>query len=369
MNKRLHVASLPWTQTTRKYLHCAYTQKVLKFCDMMTDYGYEVFLYSGDENEARCTEHIAITSESERAARYGTWSENNLFENITWGPPNEAPWDEWNRRLTKAIAQRAEPHDFFCPVTGWAMSATAEAIPQLLTCEWAVGYSGIHFPFRVFESYAWMHWVYGNKGRDDGQVFDAVIPNFFDPQDFRPRLGGWTDDYLLFVGRLVMRKGPHVAAKIAERLGKKLLVAGPGATSWEAGRIVAPEIIIEGEGVEYVGPVGVEERSRLMRGASAVIVPTLYVEPFGGVSIEAAMCGTPVVASDWGAFTETITPDIGRRFRTLGDGAQAVEEAVQLDRAGVLKAAHERFSLEAVAPMFDEHFQRLDKLWRSGWPE
>lgn len=117
----------------------------------------------------------------------------------------------------------------------------------------------------------------------------------------------------------------------------------------------------------YVGEVGKAARAELLASASALIVPTLYVEPFGGVAVEAMFAGCPVVASDWGAFTETVTPDVGRRFRTLRQGCEAVEAVRTLDRAAVAEAARARYSLEAVRPRFRAWFEQLGTLWGEGW--
>jgi hypothetical protein len=57
---RFHVVSLPHTQTTKEFVHCAYTTKVVRFCNMMTSLGHEVFLYSSDDNDAHVTEHISV---------------------------------------------------------------------------------------------------------------------------------------------------------------------------------------------------------------------------------------------------------------------------------------------------------------------
>ena len=368
---RLHVVGMPHTQTTRRYLTCAYTQKIVKFCDMMTDEGHEVFLYSGEENEARCTEHIALATEEWREAIFGPWDENGLFSNIDWSP-DEHYWLAWNTRAVEEIRERAEPKDMLCLVMGWSQTPVARALRSLLPVEWAIGYEGIVDEYmHIFESYAWMHTVYGQRRIGDGRTFDCVIPNFFDPIDFQLPHEPWPEkeqDYLLFVGRLTLRKGPHVAAQIAERAGLKLKVAGPGLKMRTPGRLECDNITIEGKHVEYIGPVGREERARLMHGAIATIVPTQYVEPFGGVAVESMMCGTPVVATDWGAFTETVKPGIsGYRFHTEAEAVRAVEKAAALDRAAVKRYAEDNYSLAAVGPQFTETFHRLSTLYGKGY--
>jgi ethanolamine utilization microcompartment shell protein EutL len=55
---RLHLVSLPHTQTTAAYSWCAYTQKVSHFADMMTERGHEVTLYAGEHNEGDCAELV-----------------------------------------------------------------------------------------------------------------------------------------------------------------------------------------------------------------------------------------------------------------------------------------------------------------------
>jgi len=48
-----------------------------------------------------------------------------------------------------------------------------------------------------------------------------------------------------------------------------------------------------------MGSVGVEERANLLANAQVTLVPTTYLEPFGGVVIESMLAGTPVVTTDF----------------------------------------------------------------------
>jgi glycosyltransferase involved in cell wall biosynthesis len=238
---------------------------------------------------------------------------------------------------------------------------------HVLPVEYGVGYAGIASRFRVFESYAQMHLVYGMRGGDarDGSFYDAVIPNSYDPADFP--FQEQKEDYLLFMGRLVARKGPHVAAEVARRAGMPLVVAGQGGQQ-QGDRIVAPEVVVECPGLRYMGFADRETRGLLMSRARAVIVPTLYVEPFGGVAAEAQLCGTPVITTDWGAFTETVLHGrTGYRCRTLEQFTWAARNAQSLSPREIRQSAVRRFSLARASRMYGEYFRMLADLWEEGW--
>jgi len=362
---RCHLLGLPHTETTSGYPTCAYTGKLIRFGKMMQPLGYEVILYAGEENEAECFEHVPLITRAERVRWFGEHDQNGLWGNITWNPADEC-WQLMNARAVHEIRKRiSSPRDLLLLGMGSSHQPVANALPALTACEPFVGYEGISSRFRAFESHFWRAHVYGRNRLGDGNWYDATIPNYFDPDEFfQVESPG---DYLLFVGRVTVRKNPHVAADIARALGMRLVVAGPGVTSVEPGRIVADHCVLEGD-VEYVGPVGVVERAELMANAAALIAPTQFLEPFGGVAVEAMLSGTPVVASDWGAFTETVRPGVsGYRFSTLAEGVEATRQALTLDRDLVASYAAERYTLEQVGPQFDRWFRQLDGLWDGGW--
>jgi glycosyltransferase involved in cell wall biosynthesis len=346
---RFHVVSLPHTQTTLAFGACAYTEKVRKFCRMMKDLGHTVFLYSGDDNEAPCDEHVSCISESDRAQAVGAahYCEASFDTRL----PH---WRKFNAMAVIAIKQRIRPRDFICLIAGVAHQSIAEAFPEHMAVEFGIGYAGTFSKYRVFESYAWMHMVYGQQYTAygaDGQWFDTVIPGYLERERFP--FAGRKEDYYLFIGRLVERKGFSIAIEVCETLGKRLKIAGQG-TPPRYG--------------EYVGVVGPHDRGRLMAHATAVFVPTIYIEPFGNVAVEAMACGTPVITSDWGAFTETVVQGkTGFRCRTFQQFLDAAELVKHLDPMRIREHTMAHYSLEAIGPRYDEYFRLLMTLWDDGW--
>ena len=344
-----HVISLPHTQTTKQYSSCAFTAKIIGFCKMMKSIGHTVYLYAGEENEAPCDELITCITEEQR--KEGVGENHYTAASFDTKLPH---WQIFNNNVINEIKKRAGKKDFLCFIGGTSHKQIADALPEFMSVEFGIGYGSTFAKYRVWESYAWMHSNYaGYKDPTtiDGLFYDEVIPGYFDPTEFT--LQENKEDYYLYLGRLIDRKGYNIAVDVCKKLNKRLIVAGPG-TPPEYG--------------EYVGVVGPEERSKLMGGAIALFAPTIYVEPFGNIVPEAHFCGTPTITTDWGAFTETnINGLTGYRCRSFQEFCDATENVKSLDPARIWKRAVDTYSLDVIAQKYDKYFNKLLTLWDDGW--
>jgi hypothetical protein len=334
---RFHLPALPGQPVTADNSTCAFTQKVRKFADMMVPRGHEVNVY-GDPQHDSLGDHVACYEPGEP-------------------PPFTADgWATANAAAVNAIKERAEPGDVLGLIGGTCQQPLIREFPELYPVEFGIGYPGVNRDgtHRVFESYAWMHQVYGElygSGTADGRFYDAVIHGYFDRTEFPKGDGG---DYLLYVGRMIERKGVQIACETAEAAGMRLILAGGGDFKPTYG--------------DHIGVVEPKERGVLMAGARALICPTTYIEPFGSIAAEAQLCGTPVIATDFGAFTETVTQGVtGYRCRRLGEFVWAAQNADRLDRRQIRERAIKTWSLEAIAPAYENYFDHLLTLRDKGW--
>ena len=366
MTFRFHVVALPHTQTHRRHNGCAYTMKVLNFCRMMKSLDHVVFHYGAEGGEVECDEHVEIISRREQDLLCPQGPEDLC--GIEWDP-SKPYWQIANARAAAEITARKRPRDFVCLIGGTCQAPIAQSLDtDMLIVEFGVGYRGVFAPFRVFESYAHMHAVYGAAGSDpDGRFCDAVIPNYYDPDDFS--LGDGNGDYFLYLGRLIRRKGIQIAVETVRHLGARLLVAGQGCREAAPGRIVAADgAVYEAPGLEYTGFADIGRRAELMGAARALFVPTLYLEPFGGVAVEAQLCGTPVITTDWGAFPETVEQDrTGYRCRMLRQFVEAARNIEHLDRDYIRCRAQRNWSMWNVRHRYETYFEQLYDLWDEGW--
>jgi glycosyltransferase involved in cell wall biosynthesis len=171
----------------------------------------------------------------------------------------------------------------------------------------------------------------------------ANVPNALDLSvyPFRRERG----DYLLFLGRMSPDKGAHRAVTIALESGLPLMIAGKNAEPAEQAyfdAFVRPHL---GGRIEYVGEVSHGEKVELLQHARATLFPIEWEEPFGLVMIESMACGTPVVATRWGAVPEVI--EHGRTGVIVDDWrrmADALEEADALEPVALRREVEERFS-------------------------
>jgi glycosyltransferase involved in cell wall biosynthesis len=112
--------------------------------------------------------------------------------------------------------------------------------------------------------------------------------------------------------------------------------------------------------IEYVGEVSHDEKVRLLQRAMVTVFPIQWPEPFGLVMVESMACGTPVVATRFGAVPEVI--EQGRSGVIVDEFDQlaaAVEQAAGLDSEQCRQSATERFSEQRMVGDYVTAYQRL----------
>lgn len=159
--------------------------------------------------------------------------------------------------------------------------------------------------------------------------------------------------YFIFLGRMAPEKGAMRAALAAKQAGVRLLIAAKMREPLEQQFFTEQVQPLLDDDIVYVGEADHETKVGLLRGASALLNPILWPEPFGLVMIEALSCGTPVLA-----FPEGSAPEIVDEGRTgfLCDDVDHMTERIgqvgELDRAACRAAVETRFS---TTRMVDDH--------------
>ncbi len=173
-------------------------------------------------------------------------------------------------------------------------------------------------------------------------VVERVIHHGLDPARYTVGSG---DGYVAFLGRMCEDKGPHRAVLAARRAGVPIRLAAKVQLPEERrffDESVAPLL---GPDATFLGEVDHQAKVVLLQGATALVNPIRWDEPFGLVMIEAMLCGTPVIAFPEGAATEVVEDGVTGFLRHDVAGlADAIGAAKGLDRAICRARAIERFS-------------------------
>jgi len=154
-------------------------------------------------------------------------------------------------------------------------------------------------------------------------------------------------DYLLFLGRMSPDKGCHRAVAVAVETGLPLKIAGKRREPLENqyfDEFVRPHL---NSRIEYLGEVTHGEKVELLQNARATLFPIEWEEPFGLVMIESMACGTPVIATRWGAVPEVIEHGVSGiivdDYRII---PAALEEADRLDPLECRRYAEQHYAPE-----------------------
>lgn len=190
-----------------------------------------------------------------------------------------------------------------------------------------------------------------------------VIHNALNPAEFP--FGALPQDppFVFFCGIFSEIKQPFLAIEACAKLGVKLVMAGAGAY----GKVP----MAGSENVEYLGAISPQRRNLLMSRAR-VFLQLGTNESFGLTTLEAGLCGTPVVAWPAGGNLDTVENGVNGVFAPIygrdkaGAVADAIETAWDMDRHTCRRYVEAKFSVERQLSAYEQLLVRAARgeVWR-----
>lgn len=181
-----------------------------------------------------------------------------------------------------------------------------------------------------------------NANRHPDLDYIGTVYNGLDTSNFT--FNDTPDDYLLFFGRIHPDKGTAEAVEIAQKSGRKLLIAGIIQDENYFKNHIEPKLTND---IQFIGAAGPEKRDELLRNASALLHPINFEEPFGMSVAEAMLCGTPVIAFNKGSMAELIRDgETGFLVTDIEGAVNAVNKLSDIKRSACRDWASSQFSKE-----------------------
>lgn len=170
-------------------------------------------------------------------------------------------------------------------------------------------------------------------------------------------------DYLLWVGRIVAKKGPLPAIETAKKTNTPLVIA---AAIDEADRPYYEKEIkphIDGKFINYIGEINHNTSEELYGNAICTLFPITWHEPFGLVMVESMACGTPVIAYNIGSVPEIVvhgkTGFIVGILSGVEGMSHAVREIKDIQRGECRAHVLEHFTKEKMVEGYIEAYKKV----------
>ncbi|MYB92954.1 hypothetical protein F4054_23810 [Candidatus Poribacteria bacterium] len=379
----LHILMMPYGH--RNIIPtCAFDQRVHRSADMWADIGYNVTTYGHKDVVVSCNEHVPITDDAILEQTYGQCDYNFVPDHSI----NDATFKTFADNAVPALRKRVKKNDLVLAFYGQGHKVICDSISDL-PChivEPSIGYPDPFSKNRVYQSIGYMHNVRGqatyayrlqqafpdkfdeinitpwNVESENTPLWnDTVIPNFYNPDLYiDPEVSdNDREEWLCFIGRIHPCKGLQIVFDMVEAADIPIKVAGPG----DINRLGFPVP----KQVEYLGIADNELRRYLLTRAKALVVPSLYLEPFLGIHVERLFPACPLITVDFGAPMEYCLDSVtGFRCMNMDDFMYALRNLDQIDKEACRKEALQ-FTVKRAAISYHEYFNRILRNNSIGW--
>jgi glycosyltransferase involved in cell wall biosynthesis len=169
----------------------------------------------------------------------------------------------------------------------------------------------------------WMTNVYNSQGFKSKRVYNGVDMDKYLFQKEK-------SDRLMFLGRISRIKAPHLAVEIAKKTGLGLDIVGGTSFVDDPSYVEQVKGMCDGD-IKFIGEVDQETKVKYLQNAKALIVPSVFGEPFGLISVEAMAVGTPVIALADGAIPEVVSNGVS------GHVCNSIEEMCEVVKSNSIK--------------------------------
>ncbi len=371
MENRLtfHILGYSHLPVSEKYMGCAFTQKIVKLTKMLRAKGHTVYVYGAEGSDVVASEFVQTHTLKDIRGEWGdgdnrfeigyNWQETQFRHDFN--TERTKTTHKFYNNATDEIRKRMKPSDFLLVMQGSYHRPIADVVGLEMTVEPGIGYRGSYCSYRAFESSYIQNFTYGSehpRKSINGANYDRVIPNYYDTHDFE--FSDEKKNYFLFMGRLIKRKGIHTAINTCKAIGAELIIAGQPDDGVDIHNLP--------DNCKYIGYADKKQRADLMAHAKAVFTPTEYLEPFGGVSVEAQLCGTPVISTNFGCFPENIehgkTGFLCNTMQGFVDAA-TVCKYHKIDYQYIRDRAISKYSMDRVSILYQNWFNDLSRLYQS----
>jgi glycosyltransferase involved in cell wall biosynthesis len=166
-------------------------------------------------------------------------------------------------------------------------------------------------------------------------------------------------NYVAFLGRISPEKRPDRAIRIARAAGIKLKLAAK--VDKADAEYFASEIEpMLGPDAELIGEIDERTKPEFLSAAHALLMPIDWPEPFGLVMIEAAACGTPVIAFNHGSVPEIVEDGVtGFIVDNEAEAVAALARVPTLNRDKIRAEFIRRFSARRMAQDYLNIYESL----------